>query len=87
MNKAIKKLRNIINETDKNILEKLSKRMAVVRLIGKIKTARGLAVSDKKREKEMENLRGQWAKELGLNRKLVEKIFKLIIKEAKKIQV
>ena len=61
--------------------------MAIVRLIGKIKTANGLEVNDHKREKEIANLREKLAKELCLSRNFVEKLFKLIIAEAKKIQL
>lgn len=87
MNQKINQYRNKIDKVDKTILEKLAERMAVVRLIGEIKIASDLAVSDQKREEEIGNLRQQWAEELGLNKKLVKKIFDLIINEAKKIQL
>jgi len=87
MNQKINQYRNKIDKIDRLILEKLSERMDMARLIGKIKTESGLVIYDREREKEMNDLRQRLAKELRLDGGLVEKIFKLIISESKKVQL
>lgn len=87
MNQEIKKFRRRIDKIDKLILEKLSERLTMARLIGRIKKISDQPVSDQAREMELAELHGRWAGEFGLDAKFVKKLFAIIIKEAKKIQI
>ena len=81
--KSLKKLRQQIDKLDNQLLEILARRFAVTKQIGEYKKKKNLSVQDKKREKEIFRERRIWAKRLNLNPLLIEKFFKLIIKNVK----
>lgn len=86
MNKKIIKLRGEINKIDGELLRTVAKRFLVVSQIGVVKIEHDLAVDDIEREQELAKLHEQFAKEFGLNRKFVGRLFKLIMEEAKRLQ-
>jgi chorismate mutase len=79
-------LRNKIDEIDRQLLEILNKRLNTVRKIAVVKGKMGLAVEDKKRESEILNKLIKEGDKLQLSGNFVLGLFKLIVKESKKIQ-
>jgi chorismate mutase len=79
----IKKLRSLIDKTDKTIIKNLEKRFEIVKKLGKVKKNLRLSIVDKKREKEVfENIKKyskKYKKEIG-------EIYKKIIENSKKVQ-
>ena len=79
----IKKLRSLIDKTDKIIIKNLEKRFEIVKKLGKVKKNLRLSIVDKKREKEVfENIKKyskKYKKEIG-------EIYKKIIENSKKVQ-
>ncbi len=75
-----------INEIDKKIIWQIARRLSVVEKIGEIKKKNKSKTVDNTRELEVLNLINNAARDLGVNQKFIEKIFKLIIKESKRIQ-
>lgn len=80
----IKKLRKKIDKVDKKLLEILAERFKLTGQLGIYKKKHHLPIEDKKREKEIFKKRKILAKKLNLDSLLIEKIFKLIIKNVKK---
>jgi len=86
-NKAyLKKLRKQVDETDNKIIELLKKRFEISKKIGKYKKQNNLSIKNKKREKHLLEKNKNKAKRHNLKPKFVKKLFKLILKESKKIQ-
>lgn len=79
----LKNLRKKIDKLDFEILRKLAERFSLVQKIARSKTKNLLPVLDKKREREVLRRRKIWAKKLNLDGTLIEKIFKLLIKESR----
>jgi chorismate mutase len=79
----IKKLRSLIDKTDKTIIKNLEKRFEIVKELGKVKKNLRLSIVDKKREKEVfENIKKYSQK----YKKEIEEIYKKIIENSKKLQ-
>ena len=82
----IEKLRKEIDEVDEEILKNLSKRKNLVREIAKLKKSMNLPVMDAEREKKvLDNLKNK-AKEKRLNKKFVESIYKIVLKNSREEQ-
>lgn len=81
--KTLKKLRQQIDKLDSQLLKILARRFAVTKQVGKYKKKKNLNPLAQKREKEIFRKRKIWAKKLNLNPLLIEKLFKLIIKNVK----
>ena len=78
MHKDIEKLREQMDEIDKQLKKYLGKRGKLVKKIGKFKKKNSLPIEDKKREKKIvANIKNPFTK----------KVFKEIIKISKEIQV
>ena len=82
----MKQLRRQIDGIDKEVIKLLGRRMKLVLKLGKLKKKEGAPVQDKKRETEMLKKLEKQAKKLGLDVKFVNKIYKDILKESRKIQ-
>lgn len=83
MSTQLENLRKKIDEIDRKILADLSERFLIIKKIGEYKAGHNLPIADKKREKEMfAGIKGL-AKNFKLDERLVDKIFKIIIKAAK----
>jgi len=79
----IKKLRSLIDKTDKTIIKNLEKRFDIVKKLGKVKKNLRLNIVDKKREKEVfKNIKKYSQK----YKKEIEEIYKKIIENSKKLQ-
>ncbi|MEI7777512.1 MAG: chorismate mutase [bacterium] len=70
-------LRKKINKIDKEIISLISKRQALMPVVGKYKKENGIAINQPQREKEILD---------SLDGDLNKKIFKEIFKDSKKIQ-
>ncbi|MGB9598491.1 MAG: chorismate mutase [Minisyncoccales bacterium] len=77
----LKKLRQEIDRVDKKIIGLLKERFKITRKIGRLKVEKSLPLRDKKRERELFQKRKAWSKKFNLSPFLVEKIFRLILKE------
>ena len=86
MNKKIQQIRKKIDKNDTEILKLIKKRSMLVKNIGKIKKKNGFNVVDKKREKEIFSRVKREGKNLGLNEKLINSLFRSIIKESRRTQ-
>lgn len=84
MQNKLKKLRSEINDIDRKILIDLKHRFRVTRKIGTYKAKYNLPPQDKKREAEISKIRNELAGKFGLDRVLVEKIFKIIISSVRR---
>ncbi len=81
---GLKNLRQKIDKIDQKLIKILAERFKITKKVGEYKKKYHLPVSDKKREKEIFLNRKLLAKKFGLDPILVERIFKLIIKNVKK---
>ena len=78
MQNSLNNLRKKVNKTDEKILASLAARFTHTGKIGVIKAKYNLPIRDAKREKELIEKNKKIARGLGLDEKLVEKIYKLI---------
>ena len=85
----LKQLRDQIDSIDDEIVSLLSKRMDLVKEVGKLKKEHNIEPLDVKRLEELLENKKERAKLLGLSQIFIEKIYKLIhdhsIKTQKKI--
>jgi len=79
-------IRKKLNKIDSEIIDLLVERQSYMPAVGKYKQKNGLAITQIKREKEILKSLTKVAKKNKINPALVQKIFKLIIKDAKVIQ-
>jgi len=79
-------LRNEIDEIDWRILRLINKRFNLVQNIKKEKKRLGLQLVNRSREKKILKKLTQSSKELNLNSDFVADVYKLIIKESRRIQ-
>ena len=82
----VKEIRKQIDEIDAKILKLLGKRFKIAPKLAKMKKKEKLPVLDKKREVEVFKKLEKIAKKEGVDKKLVEKLWKEILKESRKIQ-
>lgn len=86
MNDELINWRKEIDSLDKELLKALSKRMEVVRKIGKLKKTKNLSALDEKRWKEVLNSKLALAEKLNLPKGLIKKIYTDIHEEALEIE-
>ena len=82
----LEKHRKKIDKIDNQILKRLSERLKVVKDIKKYKRQHKLPITDKAREKIIFQDLNKKAKKYKLNNKQVKDIYKVIIKNSKKVQ-
>ena len=86
MNKTLEELRKEIDEIDEELLNILSKRMDVVRAIGKVKKENNRNPLDEKRWNDvLERIKSK-SKNLSISEELVKKIYDEIHDAALKIE-
>ena len=83
---CMKEIRKQIDGIDKKVIQILTKRMKLVARLGKLKKKEGLPVQDKKREAEMLKKLEKQAEKGGLDAKFINKIYKDIFKESRRVQ-
>lgn len=79
-------LRNKIDQIDEKIIDLIGQRLTVVNKIRKIKKKDGVPVTDKNREIDVLAKIRSHSASININEQLSEKIFRLIIKESKRVQ-
>ncbi|TAE90611.1 MAG: 3-deoxy-7-phosphoheptulonate synthase, partial [Bacteroidetes bacterium] len=82
----LEELRSRIDALDREMIESLAMRMRLVEDIGLFKKSHNLAIFQRERWTEIFQTRPQWAKELGLEQEIVQKIFLLIHETSINIQ-
>ncbi len=75
-------LRERLDNIDRELLEVLASRMAVVEQLGEYKRDNNVAVLQLDRWKNVHNSRAEWAKSINLYPEMVEELFKLIHMES-----
>ena len=83
---SLNSLRDEIDEIDWRILRLINKRFNLVQNIKKEKKRLGLQLVNRSREKKILKKLTQSSKELNLNSDFVADVYKLIIKESRRIQ-
>ena len=78
MKAELKKLREQIDSIDDEIVSLLSKRMEIVKEVGKLKKEHKIEPLDVKRLEEVLYTKKKKAKLLGISQKFVEKLYKII---------
>lgn len=85
-NQGIKEHRKQIDEIDNQILELLKERFEISKKIGKYKKQNNLPIRNKKREKQLLEKNKNKAKDFNLKPDFVKKLFRLVLKESRRIQ-
>jgi len=80
----LKDYRKKLDRIDTEIVKLLKKREDVIKKVGRYKKKIGLKICDPKREKEL--IKDKLKMAGRLNKKFVESIFRLILKESKRKQ-
>lgn len=86
MNETIAQLREDIDRIDRQLVELLNRRAAVVIRIGQIKKMEGLQVEDRSREEDIVKL-AEDSNRGPFSRKAIRNLFKVIMSESRKLQV
>lgn len=79
-------LRNKIDDIDRKIIDLISQRLKVAKKIRKIKNKENIPVTDSKRETEVLLNIHKYSISNGLDYLFTEKLYRLIIRESKKVQ-
>ncbi|MDP3041770.1 MAG: chorismate mutase [Candidatus Omnitrophota bacterium] len=82
----IKRFRDMLDENDEEIVNKLGQRMQLCEKIGEIKSKQGLSIYVPQREREILEKRLEWGLKHNLRLKFIRVLFKVIISESKKRQ-
>lgn len=85
-NRSLKRLRTRIDRADRALLEALSARFRAVLEVGELKRELGLPVVQKNRWLELMEDRLRQANRLELSKDFIQAVFKLIHKEAIRLQ-
>ena len=82
----LKDLRKEIDRIDKELLVVLAERMRLIPSVAEYKKKNNIQRYQPEREKEVIRLRKEIASKLNLNQDFIEKIFKVIIEDAHRIE-
>lgn len=82
----LKQIRKRIDKIDSDIISSLAKRSMCSSEVGKYKKENGLKIYQPDREREVLLEKKKLAKKSKVSSDLVQKIFKLILKDSRKIQ-
>ena len=77
--RSLSALRDQIDALDRDILQLLARRMAIVAELAGVKRDQGVRVRDAQREREIIRDRRERAESLGLSAELIESVFRLIM--------
>ncbi len=80
------RLRKEIEGIDRELIRLLARRFEQVRRLGPCKEREGVSIEDPARERELDRLHGQLARQLGLSEELVARIFQAVLAESKRQQ-
>lgn len=82
----MQQIRNNIIKIDKEIISLLGKRMKLALKIGGFKKKNGLPIQDKDREAKLIDIYKKSAVKSGLDETFIDKLFRNIFRESRKIQ-
>ncbi|MEQ9297999.1 MAG: bifunctional 3-deoxy-7-phosphoheptulonate synthase/chorismate mutase type II [Cyclobacteriaceae bacterium] len=74
----LEEMREQIDESDRDILEAISRRMNLVEKIGEFKQDNNVTIFQVDRWNEIYRTRGEWAQGMGLDKEFIEEMYKLI---------
>ena len=83
---SLQKFRKDIEKINSQILRILAKRNNISKKVGKYKKKYGMKIVDKNKEKNIYEDINQKAEKLGLNPRFAKDVFKIVIKESKRLQ-
>ena len=86
MKNKLVKLRKIIDEIDKSIVNLLAKRMKTVKKIGMLKKQQNILPFDQSRWRKVLNFNIKKAESLGIDPEIIKNIYEIIHAEALKIE-
>lgn len=84
--RSLSLLRAMVDAADRDLLQVVARRMALVREIGSVKRAQGLRIRDPNREREVLEDRVRAAEELGLPPGEMESLFRLLLRTSRDVQ-
>jgi len=82
----LKKLRQEIDKIDRKLVNLLRQRKNLVQKVGLFKKKHGLPIFNKAREKEIYKKLDKFAQKHGLRKTFLQKIWKIMIDEAKVVE-
>ncbi|MBI3385898.1 chorismate mutase [Candidatus Gottesmanbacteria bacterium] len=80
------RLRKAIDILDSRLLQLIAKRQLLSVAVAREKCRRRIAIQDKKREQEVIKDRREKGESLGIDRRVTEQLFTVLIAESKRIQ-
>ena len=86
MNKNLEKIRKLLDQTDRDIVEALAKRQQLVREVSELKIDDSRTIRDEEREEQLLKKITELAREVGLDRYFAEQIFQDIIHHSVRFQ-
>ncbi len=86
MEKDLKAIRKLLDQTDKNIIEDLAKRQKLVQEVSELKIDETTNIRDRKREEQLLQRIAGMARKAGLDTYFAEQLFKDIIKHSVRFQ-
>ena len=85
-NKELRRLRDRIDDADRELLDALGRRMKLAKEAGEYKKANNIPLLDPKRESEIMSTRAGWGSNRGLSTSFVRELFERIVKHARELQ-
>lgn len=82
----LRDVRKQIDLMDEKILQNMAERIRLVKILKVLKNHSGLSIEDKSREEKVMKHFLQRGKKLGIAKTFIVALFKLIIRESKRIQ-
>lgn len=82
----LSKLREEIDAVDNQLLQLLKKRIEIVKRVGDLKKKTGQAIVDASREQSIIDKRSEQAKAYGIDRSIVEKVWRTLFQIAYTIE-
>lgn len=83
---TLEELRKQIEQTDAYIIEKLAIRQELAKQIGEIKSRNGTKIVDRAREEQLFHYYAELSHHYHLQQEFVNRLFKIIIANSKKVQ-
>ncbi len=82
----LKDLRKKLDEVDKELVDVIAKRIAIIPEVAEVKKEEGIPRSDPEREKRILEAKRELAEEKGISPDVVEDIFQRLIQESHVIE-
>jgi prephenate dehydrogenase len=83
---ALREIRDLIDDTDRELLSLLARREQLARRAGRVKAAGGLPILDAERERALLAERREWAAHEGLEPDTVEDLFRQVLRVSRAAQ-